>query len=136
VTDPRQRTVVNLGNQQLDASGIEVGRTDRGEVIRALGLPPPDVPEEIGIRVAGRDFLRYSTWESRCFRIGFEQILLITPFRWCSRRDVYELSVEFDEDGIVSGLYETRRGNYWPPFQDEDASAPTVVRGLGGSPQP
>lgn len=129
-------TVINAGVRDLDPSGIVVGETDHLGVMKQLGLPPPDVPEEAGIRAVSRDYLVYSTAESRCFRIGFEQVLVITPFRWCFREYTYDLAVEFDASGIVSGVYETQRGLVWRPFQGEDDRAPPATRGLVGTPLP
>ena len=131
-----RHVVANQRIQEADKSAIVVGESEWLDVMRALSLPPADVPEEIGIRLVGRDLIRYATWDSRCFTLGSEAFLLITPFRWCSRRYVYELAVEFDERGVVRSVYETTRGNYWPPFQDEEDAAPVVTRGLGGTPDP
>jgi len=131
-----RRAVSNEWLLEADTSAITVGESDWLDVMRALSLPPPDVPEEIGIRTAGRDLIHYGTWDSRCFTVGSELFLLITPFRWCSRRHIYELAVEFDKRGVVSSVHETTRGNYWPPFQGEADAAPTVTRGLGGTPDP
>ena len=122
-----RHVVANERIQDADKSSIVVGESEWLDVMRALSLPPPDVPEEVGIRLVGRDLIRYATWDSRCFTVGSENFLLITPFRWCSRRYVYELAVEFDERGVVRSIYETTRGNYWPPFQDEDDAAPVVT---------
>lgn len=131
-----RRVVSNEWLLEADTGAIAVGESDRLDVMRALSLPPPDVPEEIGIRTAGRDLMSYGIWDSRCFTIGSEVLLLVTPFRWCSRRHIYELAVEFDRRGVVSAVHETTRGNYWPPFQAEADAAPTVTRGLGGTPDP
>ena len=79
-----------------------------------------------------KDYLRYGTYESRCFRIGFEQLFLITPFRWCARNRTYEIGVEFDEQGVVSALYETRSGSNWPPFQGVDKRGAPRMRDLSG----
>lgn len=128
-----ERMVVNEGVRNLDPSSIVVGETDHLGVIRELGLPPSDFPEEIGTRGVARDYLRYGVFESRCFRIGFDAMLLITPFRWCSRFRSYELGVEFDEQGVVSGVYETQREGVWPPFGGEDDIGKPVVRSLHGS---
>lgn len=131
-----RRAVSNDWIQEADKSAITVGESDWLDVMRALSLPPPDVPEEIGVRLVGRDLIRYGTWDSRCFTLGSEMLLLVTPFRWCSRRHIYEIAVEFDESGIVTSVHETTRGNYWPPFQAVEDAAPTVTRGLGGTPDP
>jgi len=128
-----ERVVTNEGVRNLDLSNIVVGETDRLGVIRELGLPPADLPEEIATRGIARDYLRYGVFESRCFRIGFDAILIITPFRRCSRFRSYELGVEFDEQGIVSGVYEMRRDGVWPPFGGEDDIGEPVVRSLHGS---
>lgn len=128
-----EKTVLNEGVQNLDASGIVAGRSDRLDVLRQLGAPPEDSVEEAGTRVVGRDYLNYAVFEERCFRIGFEQILLITPFRWCFADYPYELAVEFDENGIVTGVYQTRRDMIWPPFQSEANLPRPVTTQLTGS---
>jgi hypothetical protein len=128
-----ERTVINEEVENLDPSPIVAGRSDRLDVIKQLGVPPPEFPEEIGTRVVSQDFLRYGVYESRCFRIGFERILIITPFRWCFDDYPYELAVEFDRNGIVRGVYETRREMIWPPFQDEADRAAPVTTELTGS---
>ena len=127
-----ERVVINEGVRKLDPSDIVVGETDHLGVIRQLGLPPPSFPEEIGTRGVAKDYLRYAAFESRCFRIGFEAVLVSTPFRWCSRFRSYELGVEFDEQGVVSGVYEMRRDGVWPPFRGEDDIGKPVVRSLQG----
>jgi hypothetical protein len=126
-----ERVVIN--DRKLDPSNIVAGETDHLGVIRQLGLPPPSFPEEIGTRGVAKDYLRYAAFESRCFRIGFEAILVATPFRWCTRFRSYELGVEFDEQGIVSGVYELHRDGVWPPFGGEDDIGKPVVHSLQGS---
>lgn len=131
-----RRVTTNEWVRDADKSDIRVGESRWIDVMEALTLPPSDVPEEVGIRLVGRDLFRYATVDARCFTLGLEQLLLVTPFRWCSERYVYELAVEFDEDGVVRSVYETTRGNFWPPFQGEGSAAPVVTRGLGGTPDP
>ncbi len=124
-----ERTVVNEGVEKLDTSGIVAGQSDRLDVLRQLGTPPEQSVDEIGIRSVAKDYLTYQVFEQRCFRIGFERILLITPFRWCFADHPYRLAVEFDEKGIVRGVYATRREMIWPPFQSEaNRPAPTTVQ--------
>jgi hypothetical protein len=98
-----------------------------------LGVPPEKSVEEAGIRSVGRDYLSYTVFEERCFRIGFDQVLLITPFRWCFADHPYQLAVEFDDHGIVSGVYATRRDMIWPPFQSEEDRPGPVTTQLTGS---
>lgn len=128
-----ERTVTNEETRNLDPSGIVAGRSDRLDVIEQLGVPLPSVPEEIGTLLVGKDYVNYAVFERRCFRIGFEQIFLITPFRWCFEDHPYELGVEFDDQGIVTGVYETRREMIWPPFQDEADRPPPQTVELSGS---
>jgi hypothetical protein len=124
-----ERTVVNEGVEKLDPSGIVAGQSDRLDVLSQLGAPPEQSVEEIGIRAVARDYLAYQVFERRCFQIGPERVLLIIPFRWCFADYPYRLAVEFDENGIVSGVYTTRRDMIWPPFQREaDRPAPTTVQ--------
>lgn len=128
-----ERTVVNEGVQNLEPSSIVAGRSDRLDVIRQLGVPPEKSTEEAGIRSVGRDYLSYAVFEERCFRIGFEEILLVTPFRWCFADYPYQLAVEFDDQGIVTGVYQTRRNIIWPPFQSEKDQPLPVTTELSGS---
>ena len=128
-----EKTVTNEGVQSLDASGIVAGQSDLLEVLRQLGAPPEDSVEEAGTRVVSRDLLNYAVLEERCFRIGFDQLLLITPFRWCFADHPYELAIEFDENGIVTGVYETRREMIWPPFESEENMPAPVTTQLTGS---
>jgi len=131
-----ERTVVNERNRDLDPSGIVAGRSDVGDVVAQLGILLPDVPEEIGTRVLSANYLNYRVFDERCFRIGFERVLLVTPYRWCYADHTYELAVELDDAGIVTAVYETRRGMIWPPFQSEaDLPPPETVR-LSGTPSP
>jgi hypothetical protein len=128
-----EKTVLNEGNRNLDPSGIVAGQSNIEDVVRQFGVPVPDVPEEIGTRLVSRDYLNYTVFEERCFRIGFEEILLITPFRWCYADHPYELAVEFDDAGIVTGVYETRRGMIWRPFQSESDLPPPKTVELSGN---
>lgn len=117
----------------MDPSGVAAGQSNIVDVIKQLGIPLPDAPEEIGTRLMSRNYLNYAVFERRCFRIGFERFLLITPLRWCFEDYPYELAVEFDEDGIVTGVYETRREMIWPPFQDKADRPAPVTAELSGS---
>ncbi len=118
---------VNAGVMKLDASGIVVGKTTREEVGKTLGVPPPDVPTEVGTRFLSGPYVRFATLESRCFTLGFERLLVVAPFRWCSVERTRELALEFDENGIVSRVIDTRRKTIWPPFQDEEDRPPLVT---------
>jgi hypothetical protein len=128
-----ERTVVNEGVEKLDTSGIVAGQSNRLDVLQQLGAPPEQSVEEIGMRAVARDYLAYQVFERRCFRIGFDQLLLITPFRWCFADYPYRLAVEFDENGIVSGVYATRHDMIWPPFQSEKDRPGPVTTQLSGS---
>lgn len=127
-----ERTVVNEGVEKLDPTTIVAGESDRIDVLRQLGAPPEKSVEEAGTRSVSRDYLTYEVYEQRCFRVGFDQIWVITPFRWCFADFPYRLAVEFDENGIVSGVYTTRQDMIWPPFQSEaDRPPPTTVQYSG-----
>jgi hypothetical protein len=128
-----EKTVVNEGVRDLDPAGIVAGQTRIVEVIEQIGIPLPEFPEEIGTRLVSRNYLKYAVFEERCFRIGFERFLLVTPFRWCFADHPYELGVEVDDSGLVTGVYETRREMIWPPFQDEADRPPPVTTELSGS---
>ena len=127
-----ERTVINEGVENLDASGIVAGQSDRVDVISSWACHPRSSIAEAGIRSVGRDYLSYTVFEERCFRIGFDQLLVITPFRWCFADHPYQLAVEFDDNGIVSGVYQTRRDMIWPPFQsEEDRPGPVTTQSTG-----
>jgi hypothetical protein len=128
-----EKTVLNEGNRNLDASGIVAGRSNILDVVQQLGVPVPDVPEEIGARLVSSNYLNYTVFEQRCFRIGFDQIFVITPFRWCYADHPYELAVEFDDAGTVTGVYETRKGMIWRPFQSESDLPPPKTVELSGN---
>jgi hypothetical protein len=128
-----EKSVTNEANKDLDASGLIAGQSNFEDVLQQLGIPPPDVPEEIGTRLVNRNYVNYAVFERRCFRIGFERILIVTPFRWCYADHPYELAVELDDDGIVTGVYETRRDMIWPPFQNESDLSPPETIELSGS---
>jgi hypothetical protein len=128
-----EKIVSNEGVRELDPSGIVAGRTDVVDVIAQLGVPLPDLPEEAGTLLVSRNYLDYRVFEERCFRIGFERTFLITPFRWCYAAHPYELAVEVDDAGIVTGVYETRRDMIWRPFQSEADLAPPQTVELSGS---
>jgi len=127
-----ERSVTNENVEKLDPSGIVAGESDRLDVLRQLGAPPEKSIEEAGTRSVSADYLAYEVYEQRCFRVGFDQIWLIMPFRWCFADFPYRLAVEFDDQGIVSGVYTTRRDMIWPPFQNEaDRPPPTTVQYSG-----
>jgi hypothetical protein len=130
------RLVSNEEVRNLDPSGIVAGESTIVDVIFKLGLPPADLPEEVGTRGVGRYFLRWAVFDSRCFRIGFEQLFLITPFRWCSDAYSYDISVEFDDAGVVTSVFQTERENVWRPFGGEKSAEPTSLKQLSGGMQP
>ncbi|MGH6917189.1 MAG: hypothetical protein ACREJ0_05740 [Geminicoccaceae bacterium] len=47
---------------------------------------------------------------------------------------IRQLAVEFDENGIVTGVYETRRDIIWLPFQSDGDQPLPVTTELSGSP--
>jgi len=119
-----EKTVVNEGVKDLDPSSLVAGQSTILDVIEEVGIPLPNFPEEIGTRLVSRNYLNYAVYEQRCFRIGFENFFLITPFRWCFGDNPYEFGVAVDDAGVVTGVYETRREMIWPPFQDEAKRPP------------
>ena len=128
-----EKRVSNERVRDYDLSGIVAGRSTILEVIERVGVPLPDLPEEAGTLLVSRNYLNYRVFEERCFRIGFEETFLITPFRWCYADHPYTLAVEVDDAGIVTGVYETRRDMIWRPFQSEAALAPPETVELSGS---
>lgn len=128
-----EKQVSNEKVQEYDASGLVAGKSTIIDVINQLGVPLPDLPEEAGTLLVSRNYLNYRTYEQRCFRIGFEEFALITPFRWCYADHPYELGVEVDDAGMVTGLYETRRDMIWRPFRGEGSLAPPQTVELSGS---
>lgn len=127
-----ERTVRNEGVENLDISGIVAGQTERVDVLMQLGAPPINSIEAAGTRSIDKNYFSYAVQDERCFRFGFDSMLLITPFRWCSKDHPYRLAIEFDEDGIVSGIYKTRRDNIWPPFENETHRRPPVTTEIAG----
>ena len=115
------RVRINEHVLELDVSKIVPDQSDRQDVLLSLGLPPPEIPVEMGTRTGSGDYLRWGAFDSRCFTIGFDRTLLITPFRWCSQRRVREIGIEFDANGVVMRVTDSRMQNFWPPFQDEDS---------------
>jgi hypothetical protein len=128
-----EKRVSNERVREYDPSGIVAGRSTISDVIERIGVPLPDLPEEAGTLLVSRNYLNYRVYEERCFRIGFEELLLITPFRWCYGDHPYELAVEVDVAGMVTGVYETRRDMIWRPFQSEADLAPPQTVELSGS---
>ena len=128
-----EKHTTNERVRDLDTSAIAAGRPDILDVIGHYGVPLPDLPEELGTLLVGRNYLNYRVYEQRCFRIGFERILIITPFRWCYADHPYELAVEIDDAGMVTGVYETRRDMIWKPFETEASLAPPETVELSGS---
>lgn len=127
-----ERTVLNEGVEKIDTSGIVAGETSRTEVLMTLGAPPVNSIEAAGTRTIDKDYFSYAVLDRRCFRFGFEELWLITPFRWCSTAYPYRLAVEFDEDGVVSGIYKTRRENIWRPFESDQHRRPPVTTEVAG----
>jgi hypothetical protein len=128
-----EKQVSNEKVQDYDTTGIVAGSSTIFDVIEQVGVPLPDLPEEAGSLLVSGNYLNYRTYEQRCFRIGFERIALITPFRWCYADHPYELGIEVDDAGLVTGVYETRRDMIWRPFQSEASLAPPQTVELSGS---
>ena len=128
-----EKRVSNERVRDYNPSGIVAGRSTIFDVIERFGVPLPDLPEEAGTLLVGRNYLNYRVYEERCFRIGFTEALLITPFRWCYADYPYELAVEVDDALMVTGVYETRRDMIWRPFENEADLAPPQTVELSGS---
>lgn len=128
-----EKQVSNEKVQDYDVTGIVAGKSTISDVIEQIGVPLPDLPEEAGTLLVSRNYLNYRTFEQRCFRIGLERILLVTPFRWCYADHPYELGIEINDAGLVTGVYETRRDMIWRPFQSEADLAPPQTVELSGS---
>jgi len=128
-----EKHVSNEKVQEYDKTGIVAGKSTIFDVINQIGVPLPDLPEEAGTLLVSRNYLSYRTYEQRCFRIGLERIALITPFRWCYADNPYELGIEVDDAGLVTGVYETRRDMIWRPFHGEANLAPPQTVELSGS---
>jgi hypothetical protein len=121
------RRVVNEELLRLDFDSVQPGRTTLGEVVMRFGLPPEDEPEEIGIRALSGDHIDYTTLDERCTVFGLVTFVVVTPFRWCSGVRSYEVSLEFDPQGVVERVTTTRRRGYWPPFWNEHDTPPAVT---------
>jgi outer membrane protein assembly factor BamE (lipoprotein component of BamABCDE complex) len=123
------RTVANPEYRNINPSFIKVGQTTQREVIRKLG--PPGLSDEmnnLGDYFSARH-VKYVTLESRCtkFEIPF---FIFVPFVWCDKQNVSELLVEFDEQGVATGVYRTTRHTIRTPLDDEDDREPQTFEDL------
>ncbi len=118
------RIVVNERVKTLDPSFIVEGQTTWREVLRRLG-PPTSQPSDRS--------LIYSSSDQRVTEFG-GGLFLWLPFHWSDQQQVYALLVEFDDNGVVTGVYRTERGTIRPPFQGERKRRPaTTTRIEGGN---
>ena len=124
-----KRTVTNPEYRNINPSFIKVGQTTQRDVIRKLG--PPGLPNEM--KKPGEFFsarhVKYVTFESRCTRFDI-RFFLFVPFLWCDQQNVSELLVEFDEQGVATGVYRTTGHTIRTPLDDEDDREPQIVEDL------
>lgn len=120
---------VNKSLKDMDVSSIEVGETTWREVLRTLGPPAPTGDQENPLKNASARHLKYVFFESKytAFLFGYIAIL---RFDWTDDQSVRELLVEFDEDGVVSGIFRTTNDTIWRPLQGEGSRDPQVNEDL------
>jgi len=120
------RTQVNEQYLGMDTSSIEVGKTTWREVIRELGPPSPTVSTENPLEYVSLRHLKYSSTDRRStsFLFGY---LLIMNFDWSDQQPVEELIVEFDDNGVVSGVWRTYNDTIRPPLQGEGSREEQVT---------
>ena len=124
------RKSYNNNIRSLDVSFIEIGKTNRMDVLENLG--PPSVPTDREMVRPGPSlrFFRYYSTEVKevKFIIGY---VLVMPFTWSDREPVYDLMIEFDEKGVVSDVHVAHRDTIWRPLSGESAREPERVTRLG-----
>lgn len=140
------RTVVNDGVRYLDPSFITVGKTTFREVLKEFGPPRTWRTDmgQLGPPLAGPDnlgdfgvpsptssirHLKYSCADTRVTRLDLAYWLHL-PFNWSDEREVEELLVEFDEKGVVSGVFRSLRDTIRPPLQGEGSRLPLITENL------
>jgi len=123
------RTVANPEYRNINPSFIKVGQTTQREVIRKLGPPGLPKDEKKLVEFFSARHVKYVTYEDRCtvFSITF---FVFLPFTWCDMQNVSELLVEFDEQGVATGVYRTTRHTIRTPLDDEDDREPQIVEDL------
>ena len=125
------RTVVNPHFVRLDTSSIQVGKTTWLEVLERLGPPTPPNSEAIGREGANLRFFRYPCSDQH--QVGFTFPLgLILPFRWSDEVLASDTVIEFDNAGVVKGIYQSGQDGIWPPVQGEDSREPQWIGRVDG----
>lgn len=126
------RTVSNEGVRDLDPSRLEIGKSTWRDVIRELGMPAAATSERVGEAVPSFNYFKYTSQDTRTSQFFFEFWIFI-PFRWVDDQAARELFVEFDENGIVKAIYDTRIDGIWRPFEGESSRGKTVTTQRGGA---
>ena len=120
------RTIVNPQFERLDTSAIQVGKTSWLEVLHILGPPTPPNSEAIGREGATLRFFRYPYSDQHT--VGFTWPAgLVLPFRWSDEVLACDTVIEFDEAGIVKGVYQSGQDGIWVPLQGEGSREPQWV---------
>ena len=97
---------------------IEIGQTTFLEVLRELG-PPTSRPS--------RRHLKYTATDRRTCGFRLRVMFLLLPFKWSDEQRAEELQVEFDPDGVVSGVYKSWMNSVRPPLQGEEIRPPYII---------
>jgi hypothetical protein len=124
------RTTFNGHVKSLDLTAIEIGKTNRLEVLEILG--PPSVPSDREIARPGpsQRFFRYYCAENKEVKFLFGHFIVL-PFLWTDQQPIYDVMVEFDENGVVSDLHVAHRDTIWRPLAGESSREPEKVHQLG-----
>jgi len=120
------KSITNDWVRDLDPSSIEVGKTTQFEVLDILGPPAPTSTTDRATKNVSARHFKYSCWETRTCGIVVGYILVL-PFSWNDQREVEELVVEFDDNGIVSDLYRVKDDCIWQPLQGEGSREPMTM---------
>lgn len=126
------KTTVNEGWQDLDPSGLAVGRSTFLDVLDRLGPPALASEEKYARELPNLRAFRYPVAASRAvyFTPGY---WISLPCVWTDDQRPCELLVEFDDGGVVSRITARKEGTIWRPLQGESSRAAPSTRFLGGS---
>ena len=116
------RIVINDGVRYLDPSFITVGETTWRDVLKEFGPPRTGAPS----LTSSLRHLKYSCVDTRVTRLDLAYWLHL-PFNWSDEQEVDELLVEFDEKGVVSGVFRSGGDTIRPPLQGEGSRLPLTI---------
>ncbi|MHC4943753.1 MAG: hypothetical protein ACYTG7_12120 [Planctomycetota bacterium] len=124
-----ERVHVNPGVRDLDTSNLKVGETTWREVLRELGPPNMTTPQDNPLKNISKRHLKYAFRDSKTTSFMLFYLLLLT-FSWEDSHPVHELLIEFDEKGVVSGIFLSTTDTIWTPLTSEDSREPGVRKDL------